>query len=480
MPGRGPGRLHQRVKNNLATSASTRSPASPALEVVRGGAALRAAGDSGTPGEGAGFADARRPAFLLVDSGFCGTLAAARSLGDARIPVHVASDKVLGLSRWSRHVAASPRCPPMAATGAFIEWLLAFGAQRPGTVLYPTSDDAAYVYGLHLNELSRVFRTYQPAGDALMRVLDKRLLSAKARELGIDVPDTWFPQSEAEVARIARDAEFPVVVKPRTQVLSSTHGKGAVVTRRDELTRVFRREARHTVYGRELVDRYPEAVQFMVQAHFAEAAAGIYELSAFVDRSGTLFAARAARKVLQRPRSLGVGLCFEDAPLDPELAEASRRLAVACGYFGVMQLEFIEVRGRRLLIDFNPRFYNQLAFDVARSLPLPRMVYAAARNEHAELADLVDLAKRSGHNDHLVFCNRVGLAIVLSSQWIAGQIGAMEVGRWRRWLASHHGDVVDASSAPGDVVPALVDAVSQVAACARHPRSFLKQVVLGR
>ncbi len=423
---------------------------------------------------------ASRPPVLLLDAGFNGTLAAARSLGEAQIAVHVAGDDPLGPARWSRHVASSLRCPPFTSTPALVRWLLDFGAQHPGTVLYPTSDDAAFVYGLHLDQLSRVFRTYQPTSDALMCILDKHVLWTKAREVGLDVPNTWFPESEEDVGRVAQSADFPVVVKPRTQVLSNTHGKGAIVVHRHDLALTIRRLTRDTVYGCELVRRYPKAAHFLVQQHFPQAAESIYELSAFIDRSGRLWAARAARKVLQRPRSLGIGLCFEDAAVEPSLAERSRQLAVACGYFGVVQLEFIEARGRYMLIDFNPRLYNQLAFDVARSLPLPQMVHAAACGNHAELARLVALANEPRSNDRLVFCNRVGLGLVLSSQWIARRIQTAEVRRWRRWLHMHRGYVVDSAHVPGDIAPAVADVVSQMAACVRHPRAFVNNVVLGR
>jgi hypothetical protein len=42
------------------------------------------------------------------------------------------------------------------------------------------------------------------------------------------------------------------------------------------------------------------------------------------------------------------------------------------GYYGAFELEFVVTQGRMLLIDFNGRFYNQLAF----GMDLPKLVYA--------------------------------------------------------------------------------------------------------
>ena len=77
-------------------------------------------------------------------------------------------------------------------------------------------------------------------------------------------------------------------------------------------------------YGRKLLDYDGKANRPMVQAFYTEAAQNIFSLSGFVDRTGELFVARGAVKVLQRPRKLGIGLCFEEVPVDPELAEKVR------------------------------------------------------------------------------------------------------------------------------------------------------------
>ena len=48
------------------------------------------------------------------------------------------------------------------------------------------------------------------------------------------------------------------------------------------------------------------------------------------------------------------------------------------GYFGVFEAEFIRLGDERLLIDFNPRFFGQMGFDVARGLPIVGLAYEAA------------------------------------------------------------------------------------------------------
>jgi hypothetical protein len=80
---------------------------------------------------------------------------------------------------------------------------------------------------------------------------------------------------------------------------------------------------------------------------------------------------RAARKALPWPRRLGLGLCYEHAEVDPDAASKGLALCRRIGYHGAFEAELIRRAGGLLLIDFNPRFYGQMSFDIARGSPLP-------------------------------------------------------------------------------------------------------------
>jgi predicted ATP-grasp superfamily ATP-dependent carboligase len=416
---------------------------------------------------------------LLANAHWYGTLAATRTLGQLGVPVYVASDGWLGSATWSRYTTRKLPSPALEDPERFLDWLCALGRREPGVVLYPTSDEATFLYATRLDELSRTFKTYQPGLDTVLHVLDKKRLYATARDVGIEVPETWFPESEADVERIAREAPMPLLIKPRTQVLSLTHSKGIIVRDRAELLPRYRR-MRQSGYGRTLVRHLPDAGMPMIQRYFSEGSQQIHVLAAFRDRERRVFAARSGYKIFQRPRSLGIGLCFVDAPLDLDLAERARDLADRAGYFGLYQLELIRVGTRDLLIDFNPRFYNQLAYDVARGLPLPQLVYSAACGETDEMNRLVAHAGNGNGGAHqdLVFCNAFGLRLMLATQVLTGRMSVAEAERWRRWRDDHQDTSIDPAKAPGDDLPALVDMASQLASIVRHPRAFVRKIVL--
>jgi D-aspartate ligase len=428
-----------------------------------------------------GDAISRAPV-LLTNADYYGTLAATRALGEQGIPVYIATDRILAASRWSRHVTRSFTCPPVEEAARFVDWLADFGSQEPEVVLYPTSDETAFLYALHHERLARSFLMYQAPLDALLQVLDKRRLYTTARAVGLEVPETLFPCSEEDVERAAAEVPMPVLLKPRTQVLSVTHSKGLIVREPRELLPKYREFLRGSRYGSAVLSHIPEAAQPMIQRFVPNASKQIYVLAAFADRSGELFVARAGMKVFQRPRTLGIGLCFEDAPIHPEVSEGVRRLVRATGYFGVLQLEFIEEGGRHLLIDYNPRLYNQLAFDIARGLPLPQIVHAAACGRQDELRSLVrsgnEASRSPARGPNLVFCNEFGMRFMLHAQRIAGSMSLDEARYWDLWRSRHADGMVDPAIAAGDSVPALVDAAAQLYAYARHPRAFLRKIVL--
>src|SRR5258708_10327040 len=274
---------------------------------------------------------------LLTNADWYGTLAATRSLGQLGVPVYVASSRWLASSSWSRFATRKLSCPALEEPERFLDWLCAFGEREPGSVHYPTSDEATFLYALRIDELSRTFRMYQPGLEPTLHVLDKKRLYATAREVGIEVPDTWFPETEADVERIAREAPMPVLVKPRTQVLSRTHSKGIIVRNRGDLLRGYL-ELRSVGYGRALLARMPGASLPSIHSNLVEGSQEIHVLAAFRDRERDVFAARSGFKIFQRPRSLGIGLCFVDAPLDLDLADKVRALADKVGYYGLFQL----------------------------------------------------------------------------------------------------------------------------------------------
>ena len=360
-------------------------------------------------------------------------------------------------------------------------------AGTTGSALVPTMGN------LHAGHLSLIERAKPAGGPVIVSIFVNRLQFAPHEDFDT-YPRTFerdcellrsvgcnfvFAPNEAELAEAVRLAPLPVLLKQRTQVLSKTNHKGVLVRERERLAdewRAFRRDNRHSDA---LSAHLPNASEPLIQQYFLEGVSGSLQVSGFISRDGKLFVARAAKKLLQRPRTLGISLCLEATELDPALAEKIKALCLEVGYFGVFGIEFLQVKGRPLLIDFNPRYYHFMALDIARGMPLPLLTALAALGEEERLADAVAQAQ---HDPKKVdaFTYAFQFRELLLAQTLTGTMKAAESLRWWRWYRAHRHSMVDAVRDDDDRRPALVDGAWSAAMRVRHPLTFVMRVALDR
>ncbi|MCL2450323.1 MAG: carbamoyl-phosphate synthase, partial [Polyangiaceae bacterium] len=329
--------------------------------------------------------------------------------------------------------------------------------------------------------LSKRFRLYLPDLEVVYTLLNKWRLYQVCMELGIDVPPTWLPNGENDLDDARRHIEFPAVIKPQTQVFMHPHKKGRFVYDPNDLRGLYREFRATTRHSQMLLEFDPDAVAPLVQSFVEMKNGGVYGVSGFIDETGELFVARASRKVLQWPPRLGVGLCFEDVELIPSVAADVARLCRHVGYFGPFEVEFVEHDGHRWLIDFNPRFFGQMAFDISRGADLPYFAYLASTGQREELGRGIAAArKRDDKATPRVYCHRIDLEFALRLQLLAGRLSRKDCEHWRNWLARNR--VTDAVIDREDWGPGLAEATAGLFQRAIHPRStwrFAREGVLG-
>lgn len=412
---------------------------------------------------------------------FYGTLAAVRCLGDRGISVTVAGETPFDPARWSRYVTRWVSCPRVSEPERYLDWLIAFGKRQPGHALYPTSDELAWLFARHADALSPYFLLYQPSSAQLLRLLDKKALNELCVELDVPCPRTLFPASLDGALLLAEDLGYPLVLKPRTQMFLAVTSKGVVVENparlREEYAKLLADNAPHPSV-REVL---PGVEHPMLQAFVPSAAGDTYSISGFLAQNGQGMATRAAIKLLQRPRQVGVGVCFEEAAVDPRALDDLQRLSERAGYFGVFEAEFLRDGGTLKLIDFNPRFFGQMGFDVMRDLPLPYLAWLGATGAEARLAQAMEAAREWQAGAGYVCCNGSFLNLTLFCQGLSGKMSSEERTRWRRWLAGpkQRAMAFDLVDSPSDPLPGVASRLREAYSALRHPRAFFRRVVMG-
>jgi len=411
---------------------------------------------------------------------YSGTLAAARCLGSRGIPVTMAGEDLLAPARWSRHVTRWVPSPSVFETDRFFEWLLDFGEREPGHVLYPTCDDLAWLIARHADELAKFYRLYQPGGSSILSLLDKKALYYACTDAGLDTVRTAFPSSREEVLDLSDALAFPLLLKPRTQVMLKGHGKGLIVDRVEDLVPAYDAFGffNRWAWGHSRV--VAGANLPVLQEYLPRACQSIYSLAGFIGPNDHGVAARASRKILQRPRRLGVGLCFEEASVDQAALEGLTRLFHAVKYVGVFEAEFIEDEGRLLLIDVNPRFYGQMGFEIERGLPLACLTWLAAMGDEDGLGRCLAAARTWREGQGYTYCDSFFLNVVLSAQGWSGRMSAAEVSRWRSWHRDHdrRSLMVDSATRPEDRLPGMVAAARELFVAVRYPGAFVRKTIL--
>jgi hypothetical protein len=198
-----------------------------------------------------------------------------------------------------------------------------------------------------------------------------------------------------------------------------------------------------------------------LQQFAADGSQNVQSITGFIDRSGRLFVTRRSTKVLQRSQPVGVGVCHEALPASPALSQMTYLLCRQLNYFGVFEVEFIWFNGRWAVIDFNPRFYNQVGLDISRGMPLPLLAFLDASGQTEALREAV--AKAQAENETpAVCCDRFTLNAILFAQSIFSKAPRSDRKRWLSWVRQHATHCVDVAIDSSDPLPGIVHALSEM------------------
>jgi len=398
---------------------------------------------------------------VLATAAAGGTIAAVRNLGARSVDVEVISSERLGAAAWSRYAKRTYSAPPESDSERFLERLLAIGEANPGRILLPTSDETAWIYAENALPLERHFRLYHPPISSLQHILDKKLFSDAALKVGLSVLPTWDPLSLEELARLAPNLSFPILIKPRTHVHRVRNDKGVAVDSPHELIRQYRRFVHREQERATDNPLLPDARRPILQKLVRVGNEGVLSITGFIDRTGELFVTRAARKVFLRSQPVGVGVCFEAQPSPKELPDLVRRLCRELGYFGLFEVEFLRFEGYWVVIDFNPRMFSQIGLDIRRGMPLPLLACLDAVNDTDALREEVAKAQ-AVRDEQAVFCDRFTLRAILLAKVLTARISIQELSTWRGWMKQHAAHAVDFAADGDDPRPGVVHVLSEV------------------
>ncbi|MFN0093913.1 MAG: hypothetical protein ACKVVT_03940 [Dehalococcoidia bacterium] len=363
---------------------------------------------------------------------------------------------------------------------------MSYAAQRAALLAIAAETKAAMIPGsdasiwLMANERAAIEaaggRCYVPGGSVISGLLRKDVLADWANAAGLVTPETWAPRSEDEVRGLASLPARPLIVKLRSH-LGNMHWRKAVVPESfSGLLPVVRQ-----LQAEALIDptapREPEDDWPVIQERHPGSRREVYNLVGFIHQESGRSSFMATRKVLQYPRSFGVGCGVEAAPVLPDLRDGVLRLARSAGFFGMVEAEFVPSGSGYLLIDFNPRLFHSVAFTERRGLPLSLLSYRAALGEHDAVEALLDSADRNGGAGPRKWVYDIPFHLEVVGQVTGRSMSPREALGWLAWRWRAPRDVNPAMFAGDDLMPALVDPLDWAVRTVRDPRSLATFVV---
>ena len=290
------------------------------------------------------------------------TLALARALGCAGIPVTVGSKSADSLAGTSRFCKGHVRYPSPSEEGkAFQASVLKEMQSAKYSVLIPMTDITMILVAQMRNALEGLVHVPIATEDQINQVQDKRQVLLAAQKIGIALPATFMLHGNENLHAIAGLLRYPVVLKPR---LSWLQRNGEWVSGRVQYAHDFEDLKKKYLQSHSLIPNP------LVQERIEGEGRGVFLLV----WNGELKAAFCHRRLREKPPWGGVSVYRESIAFDRDIVDRSFQLLQAFGWQGPAMVEFkVDNRdGQLKLMEVNGRFWGslQLALDAGMNFPL--------------------------------------------------------------------------------------------------------------
>lgn len=276
-----------------------------------------------------------------------------QGLGVARIchklgmEVHLFNEEALCVTRFSNTCSKFYR---FTGEQDLLNKLKKHNVPKHQALLMPTNDRWVGFLADHYQELSQWYKLSIPAPEVTEICYNKIETYTRAKEMGIPIPESFFPKSEEEVAAMQDDIEFPVIIKPAVMhKFYSKLGKKVYLCRNQlELLENYRLATEVIV---------PDEI--IIQEFLTGGPTKLYSFGSFCS-GNKVWGSFVANRIRQKPMDFGISTTFARTVVNPRIDELATRFLTGIEYFGVSETEFMydEKTQDFKLIEINPRTWK--------------------------------------------------------------------------------------------------------------------------
>ncbi|MBP2291672.1 carboxylate--amine ligase [Azospirillum rugosum] len=253
---------------------------------------------------------------------------------------------------------------------ALVEEMVRWGrAQAEKPVLFYQDDNQLLIVSRYRDRLAEAFRIPIADADLIEDLVDKGRFQDLAERLDLPVPATRRLFPTRDLAPVALDLRFPLIIKPLTRRkiwdLTEGFGKALRVNGIDELRALWPKLA-------------AVGLDVLAQEMIPGPETRIESYHVYVDPRGSIAGEFTGRKIRTYPLEYGhsTALTITD---EPDVAALGRKMVEALGLTGVAKFDFKRAPDGGLhLLEVNPRFNLWHHLGAVAGVNLPALVYADA------------------------------------------------------------------------------------------------------
>ena len=274
-------------------------------------------------------------------------LGVARICHSLGLEVHLFNEDPICVTRFSNTCKKFVR---FNGEADLLKKLMKYNVPKESALLMPTNDRFVGFLADNYDELSEWYKLSVPTPEITDICYNKIKTYTRAKELGIPIPESHFPKTEAEVVALQDKVKYPVIIKPAVMYkFYSKLGKKVYLCNTPQ----------------ELVENYRLATQVIipdeviVQEFLSGGPTKLYSFGSFCSGE-KVWGSFVANRIRQKPMDFGISTTFAKTVVNPRIDELAKKFLTGIGYFGLSETEFMFDENTKdfKLIEINPRTWK--------------------------------------------------------------------------------------------------------------------------
>ncbi len=329
-------------------------------------------------------------------------LGLARLAKSAGISVHIFNREWASVARYSN---ACDHFSIFSNHDHLYELLIGNRTERDA-LLIATNDSLIKFLSERYDDLSRLFYLSIAPPAVIDICYNKRYTYLKAKELGIPIPESYFPDTLEEVEALARSITYPVVIKPA--VMHTFHkatGKKVFFCPNQEV----------------LIENYNKIVKIIppeeviVQEFLSGGAKSLYSYGSFF-ANGISYGSFSANRIRQNPMDFGNSTTFAVTVDIAQVEELSLKFLSKIDYFGLSEVEFMEdpATGEFKMLEINPRAWKWHSIASKLNINLLKMMVDYLENKPVSI--------NNSHVKDIAWIERITDTTVVAKEILKGKM----------------------------------------------------------